>query len=117
VSQELKIHHDYRPLLGGSIPNAQGLKDSCADEHVIKGVQKNSSSGYSYVDYILTTANTWKTPIEDFTLIIQKSDVKKVMSTCFEGLQKISPTEFQVKKTNFVPKSELRVYFFDPKFE
>ena len=28
---------------------------------------------FNYVDFILTTANTWKTPIEDFTLIVDRS--------------------------------------------
>jgi hypothetical protein len=82
---------------------------------------------FDYVDFILTTANTWKTPIEDFTLIVErppanKSSVSKatpanrwdsaLVSFCWDGpVEKTDATHFAAHLTNFVPKKELRVGF------
>ena len=37
---------------------------------------KDRDAPYADVDFILTTAKTWKTPIEDFTLIVRHPDCK-----------------------------------------
>jgi hypothetical protein len=74
-----------------------------------------------WVDYILTTANSWKTPIKDFTLIIdRRKDSQRIggaalqyVSLCWDGpIQKLDADHFLAHKTNFVPKKELRVTFF-----
>jgi hypothetical protein len=72
---------------------------------------------FGYVDFILTTANTWKTPIEDFTLIVDRS-AKKIpranyVSFCWDGqITEKDPGRFIAKATNFVPSNELRIGFF-----
>jgi len=71
-----------------------------------------------YVDFILTTANTWKTPIEDFTLIVEKPDEPtsnvNFVSFCWDGpVTKIDDHHFAAHLTNFIPKKELRVGFID----
>ena len=73
---------------------------------------------YSYVDFILTTANTWKTPIEDFTLIVERPHSKDTQQTfvsfCWNGpVTKMDDDHFSAHITNLVPKTELRVGFFD----
>jgi hypothetical protein len=72
-----------------------------------------------WVDFILTTANTWKRPIEDFTLIVErpKSDPVQfpqyLISFCSPGpVEKLDADHFQVHLTNFVPKAELHIGFF-----
>ena len=72
-----------------------------------------------WVDYILTTANSWKTPIKDFTLIVSSraaqflGRVPQYVAFCSDGpIQKLDANRFQVHQTNFVPKKELRMAFF-----
>jgi Domain of unknown function (DUF4424) len=69
------------------------------------------------VDFILTTANTWQRPIEDFTLIIERPPVAKgeqtLISFCSPGpVEKLDADHFQVHLTNFVPTAELHIGFF-----
>ena len=75
-----------------------------------------------WVDYILTTANNWKTPIKDFELLVErpKGETKRrsrfdtwYVSFCWDGdVSEIDSDHFLARKVNFVPKRELRVFFF-----
>jgi hypothetical protein len=74
-----------------------------------------------WVDFILTTANTWKQPIEDFTLIVDRGKAifensHAVVSFCSPRnapVEKLDAAHFQVHVTNFVPKDELHIGYFD----
>lgn len=74
-----------------------------------------------WVDFILTTANTWKQPIEDFTLIVDRGKAvfensHPVVSFCSVNnapIEKLDANHFQMRLTNFVPKDELHIGFFD----
>ena len=70
-----------------------------------------------WIDFILTTANTWQRPIEDFTLIVERPNVTKneqtLVSFCSPGsVEKLDASHFQVHLTNFIPKAELHIGFF-----
>jgi len=129
------IRHEYMPILGasnsivygmGSEPNANSareLKSFCIDGRLRAILQdvvdrKKKRASYSYVDFILTTANTWKTPIEDFTLIVERAyrreSLKDYVSFCWDGpVTKIDADHFSAHAVNLVPTRELRVGFFD----
>lgn len=69
------------------------------------------------IDFILTTANTWQRPIEDFTLIIERPKVergeRKLVSLCAPGkIEKLDADHFQLHLINFIPKDELHIGFF-----
>jgi hypothetical protein len=73
-----------------------------------------------WVDFILTTANTWQQPIGDFTLIIERpapeDGKQRWISFCApeDGkVERLDADHFQVHLTNFVPTSELHIGFFD----
>lgn len=74
-----------------------------------------------WVDFILTSANTWKQPIEDFTLIVERGKRRddfgpRLISFCSPQdapVEKLDADHFQVHLTNFVPAAELRIGFFD----
>jgi len=74
-----------------------------------------------WVDFILTSANTWRQPIEDFTLIVERGKPQAGMGLRFVNfcspqnapVTKLDANTFQVHLTNFVPQSELRIGFFD----
>jgi hypothetical protein len=72
------------------------------------------------VDYILTTANTWQRPIEDFTLIVERPKPeyagRVLVSFCspMNGkVEKLDADHFQVHLTNFIPTTELHIGFFE----
>jgi hypothetical protein len=107
--------------------SAKALKGFCIDGPLHTTLQKIANSKdkdapYFYVDFILTTANTWKTPIEDFTLIIERPHLKdpnhpsfaSYVSFCWDGpIEKTDPDHFLAHAINFVPKKELSIGFFD----
>ncbi len=73
-----------------------------------------------WIDFILTSANTWKRPIEDFTLIVERPKPehggKVFISFCSPAKGAVEETDvnlFQVHLTNFVPASELHIGFFE----
>jgi Domain of unknown function (DUF4424) len=129
------IRHEYSPFLGssnsitygmGSTPDpssAEELKNFCIDDRLHATLQqivnsKDRDAPYSYVDFILTTANTWKTPIEDFTLIVERPHYKdsfaSYVSFCWDGpVTKTDADHFLAHTTNLIPKNELRIGFFN----
>ncbi len=129
------ISHVYSPFLGGesTIQGALGkspdadavneLKTFCLDTKLQKILQKiadstDEDSSYTYVDFILTTANTWKKPIEDFTLIVDgphgNNAVANYVSFCWDGpIVKTGTNQFTAHAVDFVPKKELRIGFFN----
>jgi hypothetical protein len=73
-----------------------------------------------WVDFILTSANTWQSPIEDFTLIIERPKAEQggrvLVSFCSPAggkVEKLDAEHFQVHLTNFFPTSELHIGFFE----
>jgi len=134
----LHVKHEYSPELGLEhldLANLQGkigepfakLSDSCVDpalrKVLIEAVPNDNGFGGGgfinpvWVDYILTTANTWKTPIKDFELVIEKPKPERheqyYVSLCWDGkVERRSDGTFVAHAANFVPKRELRVMFF-----
>jgi len=108
------------------------LKDSCVEPSLQKTVltqassalKANSNNGYvaaAWVDYILTTANSWKTPIKKFGLVIERGpkpekgayqDDWNYASLCWDGkVRRVGPQHFEASETDFIPKKELKVLF------
>ena len=128
------IRHQYTPVVGslnsirygmGSDPDPESVKELgtfCLDPRlssILEGVVRNEKEDawYSYVDFILKTANTWKTPIGEFTLIVTrpqlKGDFADYVSFCWHGpVKKIDNDHFSVREKNFVPTHDLRIGFF-----
>lgn len=86
------------------------IKHQDADQAIFG---RNSFSG-SWVRYILTTANTWKTPIKDFELIVER-DPGEFVTFCWDGpVEKAGANSFRARIKDFVPSKELTVYFLQP---
>ncbi len=69
-----------------------------------------------WVEYILSTANSWKTPIKDFTLVVERpsgeGQQKSYVSFCWDGpVRRVDEDHFEAHKANFVPRKELNVAF------
>jgi hypothetical protein len=127
------IRHEYSPVVGsensiryglGPDPDKDAAKDLesfCIDDQLRSTLQRIDNSKedapYFNVDFILTTANTWKTPIEDFTLEVErphgKGDLANYVSFCWDGpVTKTDADHFQAKALNLIPRKELRIGFF-----
>jgi hypothetical protein len=100
------------------------LRDSCVEPSTQKSIFSRANGvGYvdtSWVDYILTTANSWKTPIKRFELIVERGPKRDLgyyddwdyASFCWDGpVKKVGPYRYEASATHFVPKRELKVLF------
>lgn len=67
-----------------------------------------------WVKYILTTANTWKGPIGDFELTVER-DPGELLTFCWDGpVSKVGPHRFRARAMDFRPTKELTLYFVKP---
>jgi len=131
AGQDLTIEHSYKPAPPGGIfiwpadkqafdPYQQQLvRDFCIDESTQRGLIKRlhgpgagemAGTGTAlFLDYVLTTANTWKGPIGSFHLTIDKGKPDSILSLCIDGLRKTGPTRFAMEQSNFTPRRDLRL--------
>jgi len=109
---------DALNFLAGFCPDAPLLQELGSKVWVESDGRRDVTLEPYWVDFILTSANTWQRPIEDFTLIIERpfiDDKWSLVSFCSPGggkVEEIDSDHYQVHLTNFVPRSELHVGFF-----
>ena len=129
------MRHEYTPVVGGEgtvLDDLIGKKPEmrhnvifaqwCINPPLQKtletSLRRTESSSVTWVDYILTTANTWKKPIKEFELIVErpKADAQAkyyYVSFCWNGqVERLDPDHFVMRATNFVPTKEFSVAFF-----
>jgi hypothetical protein len=117
----VRIKHEYAPVagFGGAVVKdfKENYKESCIDPTTYSELKRQVADDYfnsAWVNYILTTANTWQTPIEDFELVVEGKQ-GDLLSFCWDGpVEKIGPAKIRAKLQNFIPKDELKVYFLSP---
>jgi len=127
----IHIRHEYTPDMGNSSSigdvshynpkNEENgeLATFCPTPALLQslkntGYTDEDPTGLFYIDFILTTANTWKTPIEDFTLIVTRDTNPgykvNYVSFCWDGpVTKLDASHFSAHLTNFTPKKELSI--------
>jgi hypothetical protein len=96
------------------------LTESLAQAKTTDDQDRAGTAYPHWVDFVLTTANTWKQPIEDFTLIVErprpKDGLRMLVSFCSPEdapTEKLDVDHFQVHLNNFIPRAELHIGFFD----
>jgi hypothetical protein len=132
----IHIRHEYTPVLGNSNntfwfeqsaytenDKIEGAKSFCADPALLKilkplSERKDRMLPLFYVDFVLTTANTWKRPIEDFTLVVERPHGQKSLQTfvsfCWDGpITKLDDDHFSAHTVDFIPKKELHIGFVE----
>ncbi|MEP2990195.1 MAG: DUF4424 family protein [Parasphingorhabdus sp.] len=133
AGKTIAVEHSYAPQIGGSVGggllkgNRTGYPEVidyykerwCVDDFFLRGFdrrndQKNHGGrqayhGETWIGYILSSGANWKGPIKDFRLVIDKGSTDNLVSFCMDGVKKISPTQFEVRKTNFEPKRDLNI--------
>lgn len=138
----VRITHRYVPVPGSSVGvTLAQLEDAAKDSAYLPGVEPacpdpdtkawlkarldartarekefmGDHFGAHWVRYILTTANTWKSPIGDFQMEVA-GDPGERISFCWNGdKMRLSPQRVRVRARNFRPEGELTIYFLpDP---
>jgi hypothetical protein len=123
AGKETIIQHQYTPSVGSSVQTSLGspnqatqawygdyLRNYCIDKGfmaTIAGLRQATRSEFGppyseqRIDYILKTGANWSGPIQDFQLVVDKGSADSLMSFCGAHISKISPTQFQMKATDF----------------
>jgi len=122
----VRIRHEYIPVTGFQQLHPQELlhwlTDGCLSnelkKHIVPDVKQNDKAHTPifptwWVSYILTTANTWKTPIKDFQLDVKGGD-NDIATFCWHGpIERTGEAELRVHETDFVPTNNLKIYFIE----
>jgi len=126
AGRDTRIEHEYVPIAGQSFYNPENdgwaVKRYCMDSGTMRGIRRmirrqgpdRDLLMATQVDYILTTANTWAGPIGRFRLVIDKKRRDSIVTLCWKGLRKISPTRFESVKHDFRPQRNLKILFLAP---
>ncbi len=128
------VEHSYKPFVGGSASSSMnrdyrneamkgpdGLAAAfCVDQPFLNaydrriyGASKTPNPDItvvqSWLGYILKSGANWKGPIKNFRLVIDKGRPENLVSFCMSGVKKISPTQFEIVKTNFEPTKDIDI--------
>ena len=135
AGRDLVIEHSYQPGAGGTIltPLTPDLRRGdygaeqareyarryCTDARFLAAVDRAWNQGRrqiseSYVSYILTTGAGWRSPIGEFRLVVDKGRAGDLVSFCGEGVRRISPTQFEMRRRNWRPREDLHVLVLHP---
>jgi len=132
ANSTITVEHEYVPMAGGSVGGALHKsvrqdspeileayrEDYCVDGPFLRGVDRKLASAkpgfftfYSetWLGYVLTSGANWKGPIGDFRLVVDKGSPDNLVSFCMDGVTKIAPTRFEVRKTAFTPTRDLKI--------
>lgn len=129
AGRTVEVFHRYKPFTGGSASGGleRGLRKAdwfaekrrrhCIDAAFLAAFDQRIGSNPAsrpvaaevWVDYILSSGANWRGPIGDFRLVVDKGKADNLVSFCMDGVRKISPTQFEVRKRNFEPRGNLHV--------
>lgn len=132
AGRTIAVSHRYKPLAGGSVGGSlckQYRKETlpfykekyCIEDSWIaafdKAVARRTKPGQEFPEiytetwlgYVLSSGANWKGPIRDFRLVVDKGLPENMVSFCAEGVRKISPTRFEVRKTDYEPGEDLNI--------
>jgi hypothetical protein len=137
AGREIVVEHRYAPSVGQSAgtewgapwfakaPGYPGRRAHyCVDDAFLAAAKKAIKPGETSpalteqrIEYILSSGANWKAPIGAFRMVVDKGDPANVVSFCAEGVRKISPTEFEVRHTNFTPTRDVSIVILQPRPE
>jgi len=132
AGRAVRVRHEYTPAAGfryssdaGELLN--GLPSTCGGKELAErldarqalmsrsALQRGGDSTVvraAWVEYVLKTASSWKMPIREFELVIERPKGTWV-SLCWGGdMKRVSDTRFSARIRDYVPKEDLLVYFF-----
>jgi len=130
ANNDIVLIQSYRPVVGGSYIGADDgssiVKPYCGGSDSIRRIAQakhllHPTDSEKYVnmiendiDFILTTGNNWSGPIRRFHLIVNSDSPQDIVLTCMPGLKRISPTRYELTRTNFHPSTDLKLLILEP---
>lgn len=123
AGQTIAVAHSYTPAVGLAFFYDMALAEPgyvdrfCIDAATGKAIRRKLAAAKpeapllmeQQIQYILTTGANWQGPIADFRLVVDKEKPDAIVSFCMDGVKKIAPTQFEVRKRDFQPRSDLDV--------
>lgn len=135
----ITVEHSYIPMQGGTVgsglgrdareanggrldPESEYVTKYCVDDAFLRGFDRKRylPSGQEnelvypieqWTGYALKPGANWKGPIGRFRLTVDKGEPERLVSLCMDGIRKVSPTRFEVVKTNFEPDRDIDLLF------
>ncbi len=132
----ITVEHSYAPLQGGTVasaldreirgdtldPYGEYASRYCVDEAFLRGYDRKRylPSGKvddrvfpleNWIGYKLSPGANWKGTIGRFRLTVDKGYPHRLVSLCMDGITKVSPTRFEVVKTDYEPDRDLNILF------
>ena len=134
AGQKIIVEHSYRPSVGQTAdvsfvaPEAQSepwfepyRQKYCMEDAFLKAARAGLTPDggntlfENRIAYVLRTGSNWAGPIANFRLVVDKGTPNNLVSFCAEGVKKISPTQFEVLKTDFDPQQDLDIMILTPR--
>ena len=136
AGRDLNVEHSYVPGTGMSVSTGLHLPDyrrsaegrrmiaeHCVDREFLASVDRLARARPAgeamlpelRVGYILRTGANWRSPIASFRLVVDKEAPDNIVSFCGTGLRRISPTQFEMRRTNWRPERDLSVLIVRPR--
>ncbi len=134
AGRDLIVDHRYRPGAGSSPAllladpayrrTAEGRAEVatiCPDPGFLATIDRwnrqqemSNEIDIESIGYVLTTGGNWRSPIGSFRLVVDKGDARNIVSFCGEGVRRISPTQFEMRRTNWRPERDLEILIVHP---
>lgn len=124
AGRPIVVEHAYRPSVGATVATSVGTEyageiqdkycvDKALTDTVVRAAKADKDGNAPWVDrwidYVLVTGGNWKKPIGDFRLVVDKGSPKNLVSFCGSGVKKISPTQFEMRRSNWRPEKDLSI--------
>ena len=134
AGRDVVVEHSYQPATGGTVVaqladpehwDSEGaqrtIRRYCVDRSFLAAVRRQAQNvGHGsafdelWVSYILRTGASWRSPIRDFRLVVDKGDPRNLLSFCAEGVRRIDATRFEVRRRNWRPDRDLDILVMRP---
>lgn len=134
AGRDLDVRHNYVPGTGGGVAvalgfpgfrnSAEGRREQayyCTDRDFLAALDRMMRrepegvyASEQRLGYILTTGGNWRSPIGRFRLVVDKLDPAAIISFCGEGVRRISPTRFEIRRRNWRPTRDLHILIAIP---
>jgi hypothetical protein len=122
---ETIIEHHYKPIvgvtaqywsefLGGDLKEPGRRRKYCPDADFLAALGKASGDfSQQRIEYVLKTGANWSGPIKEFHLVVDKGAPGNLVTFCGQGVKQIGPTQFEMRKSGFIPQENLAVLILE----
>lgn len=124
AGRPIVVEHAYTPSVGATVATSIGSDYGqetrakyCVDPDLERTSRRLDGPGGGFVErwieYVLVTGGNWSRPIGDFRLVVDKGAPQNLVSFCLDGVKKIGPTQFEVRRKNWRPDRDLSILLLE----